>query len=105
MKTRLDALSERLQALAGTGGGGPGGFGAAGGRLSIASVTGRLRALFNIIEGVDAAPTQAVASAAPDIIKDSRTLEANWETIKSQEIAVLNQKLRSAGLPAIETLR
>ncbi len=105
VKARVDALSEKLQALSGTGGGGPGGFGAAAGRLSIASETGRVRALFNIIEGVDAAPSQAVANAVPDVIKDSRTLQANWETIKSQEIPALNQQLRAAGLPAIEISR
>jgi len=105
VKARVDALSEKLQALAGTGGGGPGGFGTAGGRLSIASATGRVRTLFNIIEGVDAAPTQPVVSAVPDVIKDSRTLQANWETIKSQEIPALNQQLRAAGLPAIEISR
>ena len=100
-KTRLDALSEKLQALTGAGGGGRGGFGAAGGRLSIASAIGRVSALFNIIEGVDVAPNQPVVSAVPDVIKDSRTLQADWETIKSQEIPALNQQLRAAGLPAI----
>jgi len=102
VKTRLDALSETLQQLVGAGGGGPGGFGAAGSRLSIASATLRIRTLFNIIEGIDAAPTQAVITAVPDVIKDSRTLQANWETIKSQEIPALNQQLRATGLPAIE---
>ena len=57
------------------------------------------------IEGVDAAPTQPGASAVPDVIKDSRTLQADWETIKSQEIPALNQQLRAAGLPAIEIAR
>jgi hypothetical protein len=103
VKTRVDALSEKLLALAGAGG--PGGFGGGGGRLSVASATGRVRTLLNIIEGVDAAPTQAVAIAVPEVIKDSRTLQADWETIKSQEIPALNQQLRSAGLPAIEISR
>ena len=106
VKTRLDALSEKLQGLVGAGGGGPGGFGAGGGsRLSISAATVRVRTLFNIIEGVDAGPTQAVASAVPEVIKDSRTLESSWESIKSQEIPALNQQLRAAGLPAIETSR
>ena len=106
VKTRLDALSEKLQGLVGAGGGGPGGFGAGGGsRLSISAATVKVRTLFNIIEGVDAGPTQAVASAVPEVIKDSRTLESSWESIKSQEIPALNQQLRAAGLPAIETSR
>src|SRR5882762_5141107 len=43
LKTHLNALSEKLQALTGAGGGGPGGGGAAatGARASVASTTGR----------------------------------------------------------------
>jgi photosystem II stability/assembly factor-like uncharacterized protein len=105
LKTRLDAMSEKLELLAGAGGGGPGGFRAAQGRLSVASVTTRVGTLFNMIEGVDAAPTPTVAGVVPDVIKDAQTLEGNWETIKSQEIPALNTQLRAANLPVIEMLK
>jgi photosystem II stability/assembly factor-like uncharacterized protein len=99
VKTKLDALAEKLQALTGAGGGGPGA--GAGARVSIASTVGRLRTLFTIIEAVDLAPTAQVAGAAPAVIKDSRGIQADWQTIRSQDIPALNQELRAAGLPAI----
>jgi len=47
------------------------------------------------------APTPQVASAVPDVIKESRGLQENWRTIKSQDIPALNQELRAAGLAEI----
>jgi len=104
LKTHLNALSEKLQALTGAGGGGPGGGGAAapGARASVASTTGRARTLFSLIEDVDLAPTPQAAGAVPDVLKDSRALQNDWQTIKSQDIPALNQELRAAGLPVIE---
>jgi photosystem II stability/assembly factor-like uncharacterized protein len=105
LKTHLNALSEKLQALSGAGGGGPGGGGAGaapGARASVASTTGRARTLFSLIEDVDLAPTPQAAAAVPDVLKDSRSLQTDWQTIKSQDIPALNQELRAAGLPVIE---
>ncbi len=101
LKARLDAVAEKLQSLTGAGGGGPGGGGAAA-RASVASTTGRIRTLFNLIEDVDLAPTPQVAGAIPDVVKDSRTLQESWRSITSQDIPALNQELKAAGLPAIE---
>src|SRR5205807_2765738 len=56
LKTHVDALAEKLQQFSGGGGfsgfGGGGGGGAAN-RLTVAGATGRIRALFTEIEGVD----------------------------------------------------
>lgn len=101
LKTRLNALGEKLQALAGAGGGGPGGGAAAAARASIASTTGRIRTLFSLIEDVDLAPTPQAAGAVPEVLKDSKSLQESWQTIKSQDIPALNQELRAAGLPVI----
>jgi photosystem II stability/assembly factor-like uncharacterized protein len=103
LKTHLNALGEKLQALAGAGGGGPGGGAGAAptARASVASTTGRVRTLFSLIEDVDLAPTPQAAAAVPDVLKDSRSLQENWQTIKSQDIPALNQELRAAGLPVI----
>src|SRR5205814_5373978 len=79
LKTHLNALSEKLQALTGAGGGGPGGGGAGaapGARASVASTTGRARTLFSLIEDVDLAPTPQAAAAVPDVVKDSRSLQS-----------------------------
>src|SRR5258708_21802750 len=103
LKTHLDALAEKLLALAGAAGGGPGGGrGGGGGARSIATTTGRLRTLFGLVHEVDLAPTPHASAAVPDLVKDSRTLQENWQTIKSQDIPTLNQELRAASLPVIE---
>ena len=102
LKTKVDAFAEKLQNLAGAGGGGFGG-GAAGGsaRVTVASATGRIRTLFNLIEEVDLAPMPQVVAAIPDVVKDSRGIQESWRLINTQEIPALNQELRTAGLPAI----
>ena len=104
LKTHVDALSEKLQQLAG--GGGPGGFGGGGGgagaRLTVASASGRIRTLFNAIEEVDLPPNPQTVAATSDVMKDARTLQENWEALKTKDIPALNQELRAAGLPAID---
>ncbi|MDQ6653996.1 MAG: glycoside hydrolase [Acidobacteriota bacterium] len=103
LKTHINALGEKLQALLGAGGGGPGGGGIGGGaRLSVTATSGRVRTLFSLIEDVDVAPTPQIASAAVEVLKDSRSLHESWLAIKSQDIPALNQDLRAAGLPMIE---
>jgi len=103
MKTRLDEFSERIQAFgAGGGGFGPGGGGGAGtARITVAGVTARLRTLFNEVEGVDIAPTNTVKSAAQEVIKDTRTVQENWQAIRTQALPALNQDLQGKGLPVI----
>jgi photosystem II stability/assembly factor-like uncharacterized protein len=102
LKTHVDALAAKLLALAGAGGGGPGGQGAGVPRVTLSATAGRLRTLFNLMEEVDLAPTPQAAAAVPDVLKDSRLLQDNWQSIKAQDIAALNQELRAAGLPLIE---
>src|SRR2546430_14390598 len=105
LKAHVDALADKLQALAGAGGGGFGGGGGGGAgaaRATVASTLGRARTLFHLIEEVDLAPTPQIASAVPDVAKDSRILQDTWRAIQSQDIPVLNQELRAAGLSAIK---
>ncbi len=107
LKTHLDAFAEKLQtfSVGQTFQSVPAGSGAAGSaaaRLNLATTTGRVRTLFNLIEDVDLAPTPQAAAAVPDVVKDSRTVQENWQTIQSQDIAALNLELRAAGLPGID---
>ncbi len=104
LKTKVDAFAEKLQGLAGAGGAGFGGGGAGGGgaaRVTVASATGRVRTLFNLIEEVDLAPTPQVAGAIPEVVKDSRGIQESWRLI-TQEVPALNQELRAAGLPVLQ---
>jgi photosystem II stability/assembly factor-like uncharacterized protein len=107
LKSHVDALAEKIQNVAGAGGGGfgGGGGGAGGGaaRVTAASVMGRARTLFGLIEEADVAPTTQIMSALPDVSKDSQGVQQSWQAIKSMDIAALNQELRAAGLPAITT--
>ena len=102
LKAHIDALSGKLQTLAGAGGG-PGGPGAGAGvaRVTVATATGRVRTLFTLLEGVDVAPTPQAAAAVPDVLKDSRSLQESWQAIRSQDIPALNLELRAAGLPVL----
>jgi len=60
-----------------------------------------VRTLFNLIQNVDVAPTTQVTAAVPDVVKDARTVQENWQAITSQDISALNVELRAAGLPEI----
>jgi photosystem II stability/assembly factor-like uncharacterized protein len=101
VKTHLEAFAEKLQTLAGAGGGGPG-AGAGATVATVATTTGRLRTLFNVMEEVDLAPTPQVAGAVPDLVRDSHLLQQTWETIKTQDIPALNRELQQAGLPVLK---
>jgi hypothetical protein len=100
LKTQINALADKLQAFSAAAPGAPGAGGPA--RLNLATTSGRVRTLFDLIQDVDLAPTPQAAAAVPDALKDSRMLQENWQAFKSQDIAALNQQLRSAGLPVIE---
>jgi len=102
LKSHVDAFAEKIQNVAGAGGGGFGGGGAGGGaRVTAASVMTRARTLFGLIEEADVAPTTQIMSAVPDVLKDSQGVKQSWQAIKSTDIATLNKELRAAGLPPI----
>jgi hypothetical protein len=102
LKTHFNVLAEKLQAYSATPASGAAAAPAAAARLNLATTTGRVKTLFDLIEDVDLTPTPQVAAAVSDVVKDSRTLQNTWETMKSQDIAALNLELRAAGLPVIE---
>jgi photosystem II stability/assembly factor-like uncharacterized protein len=103
LKTHLDALAEKLQTLAGAGGGPGARGGAAAARPSIASTTGRVRTLFGLVQEADVGPTPQTSASVPDVVKDSRMLQESWQAIKSQDIPALNQELRAAGFLTLES--
>ena len=103
LKEHLNALTEKLQSFSTPGGpGGPGAGGAGVGPLTLPGVSGRARTLFNVIQNVDLAPTSQVVAAVPGVLKDARTVQENWQAIKSQDIAALNRELRAASLAEID---
>jgi hypothetical protein len=100
LKQQIDALDQKLQALVGT----TGPPNVAAPNITVANMTtviGRLRSLFNIIQGVDLAPTTQVQRATPEVLRDAEGLVSQWRAIEMQEIPGLNQKLRASALPVI----
>jgi hypothetical protein len=96
LKHRIDALDQKVQAFVGTAG--PPNVAAP---ASLSAVTGRLRNLFNIIQGVDLAPTTQVEQATPEVLRDAEALLSQWRMIETQEIPDLNQTLTAAALQTI----
>jgi hypothetical protein len=98
MKTRIDALSAKLDVLAGVEGGRPD----PAGKPTIRSATTKLTTLFSVMQDVDAAPTPSVVIAVAQLQTDAQLLITQWEVISSQDIPALNQELRAAGLPQLD---
>ena len=101
-----DAIAEfetRLNAIAGAGagggrrggGGGRGGAPAAG--PTLASMSGELLTLMNLLEEADAEPTTQVLAAARAAQKDFDALVARWKALTTTDLGALNGRLKSAG--------
>ena len=97
VKTHIDALNAKLDALAGGEGGRPD----SAGKLTIQSATAKLRTLFSIIQSADVAPAPGVVIAVQELQKDAQLLTTQWQAIRSQDIPTLNQELRAAGLTPV----
>jgi len=98
LKTHIDSVSQKLDALAGAESPRPD----PAAKVSIQSATGRLRTLFEIIQDVDSAPTPQVTAAVVNLQDDAQMLITRWQAFKSQDISVLNQELKAAGLATID---
>ena len=70
-------------------------------RHGLEGVNGDLATLYGQVTGADTAPTKAQGAAADAAVKDWQPLAAEWERLKTQDIAVLNAALRRAGKPAL----
>ena len=99
LKKQIDSLDQKLQSLVGTQTPGPP---SVAGPPTVGSVTNRLRTLFNIIEGIDDAPTTQVTAAVPEVLNDAQSFTARGHEIETKDIPSLNEMLRGAGLPVIE---
>jgi len=105
LKPHIDALYEKLQSFSAAAAPGAGaGVAGSGQRITLPAASGRIRTLFNVIQNVDVAPTSQIVAAIPDVLKDSRAVQDNWQTI-FQDLATLNRELRTAGLPEIDVTK
>jgi photosystem II stability/assembly factor-like uncharacterized protein len=97
LKTHIDALSQKLEALAGADNPRPD----PASKLSLQSNVAKLRTLFTIIQDVDVGPTPQATNAVTEQLTDAQMLGTRWQAILSQDIPALNQELRAAGLATI----
>ncbi|MEY2559437.1 MAG: hypothetical protein QOE34_2862 [Verrucomicrobiota bacterium] len=92
---QLDALSKKLQELAGP----PGRRART--ELSL-DLLGKLGTLFGNIQEVDAAPTPIIRAAVADLQRESQSVIERWRAIEEQDVPALNQQLEAAGFGKIE---
>jgi hypothetical protein len=97
LKTHLDALTAKLDVLAGVEVARPD----PAAKLTIRSATAKLTTLFSVLQDVDAAPTPAVVAAIAQLQTDAQLLMTQWHAVRSQDVDALNQELRAASLPAV----
>jgi len=98
LQSHLDAVNQKLNALAGSEGTRPDSSAGA----SLQTATGKLRTLFGFIEEVDLAPTPQVAVAVAELGSEVELLLTRWQAIKTQDLGTLNRELQAAGLAPIE---
>jgi len=78
--TSGSSLDTRLATLEGGGGGGRGGRGGSA-SPSLSALNGELAALYNIIEGADAAPTTQALAAVAEVERQLKTVLAEWSAV------------------------
>ena len=99
----INAYDEKLNALAGQGGGGRRGGGGgrgrggAGGAPSFSSINGELLSMMELLEEADAEPTTQALAAVRGTQRDFDALVARWNALRTTDLTALNAKLRAAG--------
>lgn len=68
-------------------------------------IHGSFAQLYGIVNGADAAPTDAVNTATAETEKQFDATEKSWKELKDTRLAKLNEMLRSASLPEIDPSR
>lgn len=73
-----------------------------GGRDSLEHLGGDLATLYDILQEVDAAPTPQAAGEVDGRRKALDAVLARWETFRTRDLRLLNDRLRKARLAAVE---
>jgi len=96
-----DAIAALEQKAAGFEGAAPS-FGASAMPPSFAQLNGGYGQLLRVVEGADAAPTQAAQDTLTALDQSLGELSTKWASVKSTDIPALDEKLKRAHLPAID---
>jgi hypothetical protein len=97
----IGALDQKAAALEGSAPAFAPGAGAAG-EESLARLNGELSTVLSIVDGADATPTAQAAKTVAELQQGLHGLLSRWQQLKNKDVAALNERLRSANLPAIE---
>jgi photosystem II stability/assembly factor-like uncharacterized protein len=97
--TAMDALNQKLQALAGGVTRRPG---AGTEPPNLGNTRTRLLALLGVLQEADVAPTTQAVSAERELNQTAPALLQQWQRIKLQDIPALNTQLRNANLPELK---
>lgn len=100
LQQAIGAFSEKLIALKGAAG-----RGRRGAAAQIETLTAQRNALAGVmalLQAADVAPTAAMVKAAEQIEQSQPQLHQRWETMKSQDLATLNQQLSKAALSPVK---
>jgi len=99
LREEVAALDEKAAFL--EGGAGRPGRRNAGAEGNLSGLNGELAAVLQVVDGVDASPTTQAVAAVADLRKKLDGALAAWKQTHA-EVAVLNGKLKAAGLRSIE---
>ena len=97
----VDTFAQKLKAVMGGGTRRPRG----GTPDTLDAMRGALLQLMGVFQEADVAPTTQAAAAVPELTKAVPPVLAKWSQFKEQEIPALNEQLRAAKLPEINTAR
>jgi hypothetical protein len=104
----INAYDEKLNGVAGQGGGGGRrgggggrGRGGAGGAPTLSSINGELLSMLALLEEASVEPTTQALAAVRGTQRDFDGLVARWNALRTTELTALNAKLRAAGQEAV----
>jgi hypothetical protein len=68
---------------------------------TMARVQGELGSILETLQGADAPPTTQAVSAATVAMQELSTLMERWNTLRSKDVKMLNERLQQAKLPPL----
>jgi photosystem II stability/assembly factor-like uncharacterized protein len=100
-----DAIAALDKSAANLEGAADGFFAPPAGRPGFARLNGEFGMLLNYVDSADTEPTQAAQQTYTTLDESLNDLEKDWNEMKAKGIPSLNDELRGADLPAIESKR
>jgi hypothetical protein len=100
ISSAAEALDEKLSGVAGSAGGGRR-FGPPGSGASAPTYAGIVAGALRQLDGIDAGdmmPTEALVNVCNALAADQQTVNKNWEAVRQNELAKLNDLLAKSGM-------